>query len=81
MIGNTQIKTSESGTYQISIFITGSAPVTVRNISMVGGGGATISQVINLNKPAALSLNIYSNYNKTVQNHVAYTTLEAIKIG
>ncbi len=81
VIGNTQIKTSESGTYQISIFITGSAPVTVRNISMVGGGGATISQVINLNKPAALSLNIYSNYNKTVQNHVAYTTLEAIKIG
>ena len=81
VIGNTQIKTSESGTYQISIFITGSAPVTVRNISMVGGGGATISQVINLNKPSALSLNIYSNYNKTVQNHVAYTTLEAIKIG
>ena len=81
VIGNTQIKTSESGTYQISIFITGSAPVTVRNISMVGGGGATISQVINLDKPAALSLNIYSNYNKTVQNHVAYTTLEAIKIG
>ena len=80
VIGNTQIKTSESGKYQIYISITGSAPVVARNISMEGGGGASIAKVIVLTKPDSFSLGIYSLYNKNVQNHLSYTTLEAIKI-
>ncbi len=80
VIGNTQIKTSESGKYQIYISMTGSAPVVARNISMEGGGGASIAKVIVLTKPDSFSLGIYSYYNKNVQNHLIYTTLEAIKI-